>query len=97
MLVASAGLSLLTACAAGDRVVVLKPLAPPPVATDLLAEIKPPRCSLKPAQTYPPPDLEAERRCFAAAEAAARSRHGGLAAAVRVREAALDAAVKEAR
>lgn len=95
MLTACAALSLLTACR--EQVVVLKPIAPPPVAPALLADVKAPRCSLKPAEAYPPPDLEAERKCFAVAESAARNRHNSLASAVRVREAAIAKAVQEAR
>lgn len=91
-----AALFPLSACSVQDRVVIV-PVAPPPVADALLAPVKPHACNLRPADAYPPPDLEAERRCLEAAANAARQRHASLASAVRVREKAAAEAVSAAR
>ncbi len=74
----------------------MKPIAAPPLAPDLVSDLKPPKCKLKPADAYPPPDLEAERKCYAVAETTARTRHNSLASAVRVRDAAIAKVVQEA-
>ena len=76
---------------------MIVPVAPPPVADALLAPVKPHACKLADADAYPPPDLEAERRCLEAAANAARQKHASLASAVRVREKAAAEAVKAAR
>jgi len=91
-----ASLSLLPACSVQDRVVIV-PVAPPPMAPALLAPVRPHACKLEPADAYPPPNLEAERKCLEAAESAARQRHASLASAVRVREQAAAEAVAAAR
>jgi hypothetical protein len=76
---------------------VIVPVAPPPVGPALLAPIRPHACKLEPADAYPPPNLEAERKCLEAAESAARQKHASLASAVRVREKAAAEAVAAAR
>lgn len=89
MLALLAGPCLLSACGAADRV-VLKPIALPPVAPALVADMRPPRCALPPAPAYEPNHLGAETKCYAVAEKHARNKHAALAAAVRIREKAMD-------
>ncbi len=76
---------------------VIQPIAPPPVSSELTAKLSPPRCALKPAEAYPPQALEARAECLTVAEAKARDRHTALSSAIIVREAAVAEAVKTAR
>lgn len=87
---------LLAACGAADRVIV-KPVSLPPVAPALLQDIPRPKCDLAAREAYPPDDLEAERLCLQRAGASARKTHAALAAAVRIRERAAEAAAKAAQ
>lgn len=89
-----AALSLLTACGVRDRVVI-QPVAPPPVSEQLTAVLPSPKCTLPPADAYPPERLEFERQCLSAAEQKARNRHSALASAVLVRDAAMAEVIKQ--
>lgn len=88
-------LCLLTACAT-DRVVV-KPVAPPPVAPVLLLPVKEPFCALTPgAEAYTGPEISAALDCWRSAWAVAAGKHAKLASAVKIREAKVQEAVKAA-
>lgn len=67
------------------------------MAPELLLDLPDPKCKLPPAESYRPYELAAEKRCYVIAEEVARSRHGLLASAVRVREAAASQLVKGSR
>jgi hypothetical protein len=73
----------------------VRPLALPPVAPALTAPARAPDCTLAKRDAYPPEVLEAERRCLREAARVARSHHGALAAAVRVREQAASRMITE--
>lgn len=84
---------LLIACAS-DRVVV-KPIAPPKVAPELLRPVAKPICELTPgASEYSPAEIAATIDCWRSAWAVAAGKHERLAKAVRVREAKVAEAVK---
>lgn len=86
-------LCLLTACAT-DRVVV-KPIAPPPVAPELLRAVPKPICELTPgAAEYQPAELSAAIECWRSAWAVASGKHAALVKAVKVREVRVAEAVK---
>ncbi len=89
-------LSLLPACGAKERIIV-QPIAPPPVSDELTAHLSPPRCTLPPAESYPPDRLERERRCLTVAEQKARNRHSALSSAVVARDTAVNEMIKQSR
>ena len=95
LLTIPAALCLLTACAA-DRVVV-KPLMAPPVAPELLRPVAKPFCELSPgAESYSGPELSAVIDCWRSAWTVASGKHDKLATAVKIREAAVQSAVRAA-
>lgn len=94
LLVGSALLFLLTACADPARV-VLRPVALPKVAAELKAKLPAPKCALRAADEYLPGALSDELACLDAAGRAARERHAALAAAVSVREAKMDELMRD--
>lgn len=76
---------------------IIQPVAPPPVSEQLTATLPVPKCTLPPADAYPPERLEFERQCLSAAESKARNRHSALASAVLAREAAVTEMIKGTR
>ena len=74
---------------------VVKPIAPPPVAPELLRAVPKPLCELTPgAAEYSPAELAAAIDCWRSAWAVASGKHGALAKAVRARETKVAEAVK---
>lgn len=61
----------------------------------MTAKIEPPKCDLKPADSYPPDRLEKEKNCFKKAEVDVRTRYTSLSTLVIVRDAATAEFVKK--
>lgn len=76
---------------------VVKPIAPPPVATKLLETDPPPFCELTARAThYTGAELSATIDCWRSAWSVAAGKHRKLASAVKIREAKVQEAVKAA-
>lgn len=94
MLIAAA--CLLTACAK-DAVVVV-PISLPAVSPELMAPMRPAKCTLPTTgETISADQISASQSCWQAAYGAAGARLSGLQAAVRVRERAAAEAVAAAK
>ena len=91
-------LSVASACLAlggcQDKIIVTELVAGPPVPEKLLQKSPQPKCDYdSSAETVPPAVLDASRTCWKADSTAIRSRFGGLASAVRVRDKAVAEAI----
>ncbi len=76
---------------------MVKPLAPPPVAPELLRPVQAPFCELTAgAQAYSGAEIAASLDCWRSAWSVAAGKHAKLASAVKIREAKVQDAVRAA-